>query len=110
MAPEFYRHEAADTTHPYGERVIGPEPPLGSEHNCAQCWKTRGPAGWLQSVSARALSLFVPQMYPRKGRLPMSEEVARVRRCEPAATDADGRLRTSLDGLPGPDSKSVVNC
>jgi hypothetical protein len=29
----------------------------------------------------------------------MSEEVARVRRCEPA-TDADGRLWTTLDGSP----------
>lgn len=36
MAPEFYRYEAADTIHPHGEHVIGPEPPLGSERNCPQ--------------------------------------------------------------------------
>ena len=35
MAPELCRYEAADTIHPHGEHVIGPEP-LGSEHNCAQ--------------------------------------------------------------------------
>jgi hypothetical protein len=70
--------------------------------------RTRGSARWLQSVSAHALWLgrrSCPVALPRRpSRVHLGvrrpEEVARVRRCEPTATDADGRLRTSLDGSP----------
>jgi len=79
--------------------------------------KTRGSARWLQSVSAHALWLgrrscpvALPGRPNRVHWVRRPEEVARVRRCEPAATDADGRLRTSLDGSPRAGSKSIASC
>lgn len=71
MAPWLYRYQAADTIHARDEHVIGPEAPLGSEHNCAQ-WVENARTCKVVAVSVRALSvvgktLSVPRMQPRKG-------------------------------------------
>jgi len=56
MAPWLYRCEAAETMHALDENVIGPEAPLGSEHNALSRGQTRGLAKWLQQCP-RALWL-----------------------------------------------------
>jgi hypothetical protein len=74
MAPELYRYEA-DTIHPHGEHVIGPEPALGSEHNCAQ-----------QGENARIRKMVAVSVPRALG----------LRQCEPAATANRSRPRSKL--------------